>query len=101
MDFYVVADEDTVVGFRYAGVRGRIVSNADEAAREFDRLAAEKPQLIVITTERVANGVRERINAIRYQGELPLVVEIPGPGGPDPDSPSLMKMIRESVGIRL
>jgi hypothetical protein len=28
-------------------------------------------------------------------------VEIPGPEGPDPDAPSLTKMIREAVGIRI
>jgi V/A-type H+-transporting ATPase subunit F len=101
MDFYVVADEDTVVGFRYAGVDGVIVDEPEDAARELDRLAAENAELIVIITERLANQVRERVNDIRYEGELPLVVEIPGPEGPDPDAPSLQKMIREAVGIRI
>jgi V/A-type H+-transporting ATPase subunit F len=101
MDFYVVADEDTVVGFRYAGVEGIIVDSPEDAGRELDRLAAEKAELIVIITERLANQLRERINEIRYEGELPLVVEIPGPEGHDPDAPSLTKMIREAVGIRI
>jgi V/A-type H+-transporting ATPase subunit F len=101
MDFYVIADEDTVVGFRYAGVDGIIVDSAEDAGRELDRLAAENAELIVIITERLANQLRERVNAIRYEGELPLVVEIPGPEGPDPDAPSLTKMIREAVGIRI
>jgi V/A-type H+-transporting ATPase subunit F len=101
MNFYVVADEDTVVGFRYAGVDGVIVDSPEQARRELDRLAAEKAELIVIVTERLANQVRERINTIRYEGELPLVVELPGPEGPDPNAPSLTKMIREAVGIRI
>ena len=101
MDFYVIADEDTVVGFRYAGVDGIIVDSAEEAGRELDRLAAENAELIVIMTERFANMLREQVNAIRYEGELPLVVEIPGPEGPDPNAPSLTKMIREAVGIRI
>jgi len=67
MDFYVVADEDTVLGFRYAGVPGVIVSTEAEAGREFDRLAESEAQLIVITTEQVADTVRERVNAIRFK----------------------------------
>jgi V/A-type H+-transporting ATPase subunit F len=100
VDFYVIADQDTVVGFRYAGVRGVVVNSPEEAAAELDRLAAERADLIIITTQRIANSVRDRIAEIRYAGELPLVVEIPGPEGPDAESPSLVKMIREAVGIR-
>ena len=100
MQFYVVADEDTVVGFRYAGVPGRMVETPGEAADVIERLAAERAEMIVIVTERIAGAVRERINAIRFSEELPIIVEVPGPGGPVPDSPSLMKMIREAVGVK-
>ena len=47
MAFYVVADADTVVGFRYAGVPGKMVTNASEAAAELDRLVAEGTRAIV------------------------------------------------------
>ena len=101
MDFYVVADEDTVAGFRHAGVGGTVVRTAEEAAAELDRLLAEHAQMIIITTEQTADRVRDKISRIRYAADLPLIVEIPGPDGPSPDSPSLMKMIREAAGIRL
>jgi V/A-type H+-transporting ATPase subunit F len=100
MDFYVVADEDTVAGFRYAGVRGVVVGSADEARAELERLAEEDAELIVVTTERIADAVRDTVNAIRYEGELPLIVEIPGPGGPSERATSLEQMIRDAVGIR-
>ena len=101
MQFYVVADADTVVGFRYAGVPGTIVRNAAEAARELDRLAEEAGRTIIITTEQIANQVRDRITEIRAGTAFPLIVEIPGPQGPSPDSPSLLKMIREAIGIKV
>lgn len=100
MDFYVVADEDTVVGFQYAGVSGTIVQTPAEARRALDRLAVREEPFIIITTEQVANQVRERINEIRFNQELPLIVEIPGPLGPSPESPALLEMIREAVGIK-
>jgi len=100
MDFYVVADEDTVRGFGYAGVEGVVVHNAQEAAAELDRLARQQAELIIIVTETIADTVRDKINAIRYEEALPLVVEVPGPEGPSEKSPSLLRMIREAVGIR-
>ena len=101
MDFYVVADEDTVLGFRYAGIPGVIVNTEAEAAREFDRLAESEAELILITTEQVADTVRERVNAIRFKAALPVIVEIPGPEGSCETSPSLLGMIREAVGIKI
>lgn len=100
MDFYVVADEDTVVGFGYAGIPGVIVRDAQEAAAELDRLVGSQAELIVITTEQVADTVREKVNAIRFEEALPIIVEIPGPQGPSDKSPSLLRMIREAVGIK-
>jgi len=101
MDFYVIADEDTVVGFRYAGVPGTIVSDAGAAARELERMAAEERRIIIITTEQIGNMVREQINRIRAREAFPLIVEIPGPQGPSEERPSLVKMIREAVGIKV
>lgn len=101
MDFYVVADEDTVVGFRYVGIDGAIVRDQAQAAREFDRLAESEAELIVITTEQVADTVRETVNAIRFKAALPVIVEIPGPAGASKASPSLLRMIREAVGIKI
>ena len=101
MDFYVVADEDTVQGFRYAGIRGVAVRNAQEAAAELARLGSARADLIIITTERIAEGVRGEVDAMRFGDELPLIVEIPGPEGPSEAAPSLLRMIREAVGIKL
>jgi V/A-type H+-transporting ATPase subunit F len=99
VEFYVVGDEDTVQGFRYAGVRGAVVTTPEEAEAELDRLSARQAELIVITTEQIADTVRQKVNAIRFGERLPLIVEIPGPEGPSEATPSLLAMIREAVGI--
>ncbi len=101
MDFYVVADEDTVAGFANAGIPGAVARSPEDAAERLERLVREGRNVVVITTEQIANSVRERVNAIRFGGAFPLIVEIPGPEGPSPDSPSLLKMIRDAVGIRV
>ncbi|KPK60280.1 MAG: hypothetical protein AMK73_08235 [Planctomycetes bacterium SM23_32] len=100
MDFYVLADQDTVQGFRYAGIRGMAVSSPEQAAAELDRLGREQAEVIVITTEQTADTVREKVSAIRFGEALPLIVEIPGPEGASETAPSLLGMIREAVGIQ-
>jgi vacuolar-type H+-ATPase subunit F/Vma7 len=101
MEFHVIADDDTVAGFRFAGVRGTVVRDAREAAAELDRLASEHAEQVVIITEEIAEGIRDRISAIRFGEALPLIVEVPGPRGPSAEGPSLLKLIREAVGIKL
>jgi vacuolar-type H+-ATPase subunit F/Vma7 len=77
-----------------------VVENAAQAAQQLDRLVERGEKAIIITTEQVANSVREKVNEIRFGGAFPLIVEVPGPGGPSEESPSLMRMIREAVGIK-
>jgi V/A-type H+-transporting ATPase subunit F len=101
MDFFVVADEDTVVGFRYAGVPGVIVRTSTQAGAELDRLASEQRRIIIITTEQIANALRQKVNSLRAEEAFPLIVEVPGPEGPSPQSPSLLKMIHEAIGINV
>ncbi len=100
MAFRVIADQDTVAGFRYAGVPGVVVTGAADAAREFRRAAEEGRHDVIITTERIADLVRDEVNAIRFREAFPLIVEVPGPEGPAEEGPSLLKMIRDAVGIK-
>jgi len=97
----VVADEDTVQGFRYAGIAGAVARDGREAAAELDRLAKGGSALIIIVTEQVANWAPDKVREIRFTEELPLIVEIPGPEGPSEESRDLLRLIREAVGIKL
>lgn len=101
MKFFCIADEDTVRGFRLAGVDGRAVESPEEADAAL-RQAAGRPGLgILILTDTVAADVRERVDAIRMGQGLPLIVEIPGPEGPMPGRKTLRQFVQEAVGIRV
>ncbi len=56
---------------------------------------------IIIMTDVVAQGIRRRIEAVRMERIVPLVVEIPGPQGPMPGRKSLRQSVQEAIGIRL
>ena len=81
--YFVIADEDTLLGFRCAGLSGRAVSTSQEAVEAL-REAQEKNAGIVIVTEEVAAMIGAEIDALRFSDELPMVVEIPGAQGPMP-----------------
>ncbi len=101
MRYYVVGDEDTVLGFRYAGVAGEVARDAAEARAALERLKRPGDVTILIVTDTIADMVREEVNALRFDFELPLVVEVPGPRGPSPMRKDLLALIREAVGIKV
>ena len=98
--YYVIGDEDVVLGFRTAGITGRAVTNRQEALVAL-KLAQEKDVGVVILTEEVSEMVRAEVEEIRFGEALPLIVEVPGMNGPLPGRKSLTDMIREALGIRV
>jgi len=99
--FYCIADEDTVRGFRLAGVDGRAVVGPKQAVEALDE-ASERPDVgIVVLTDAVAAGIRAHVDAHRASPHGPLIVEIPGPKGPLPGRKTLRQFVQEAIGIRI
>ena len=88
MSYYVIADEDTVIGFRYAGVPGEVVESPQQARAAFERACRSGRHDIIVLTGEIAQSIREEVNHIRFEVQEPVVVEIPGASGPLPDRPS-------------
>lgn len=101
MKFHCIADEDTVQGFRLAGIEGVAVDTA-AAAEQAVRRAAENPDIgILILTDLVAADIRPLVDDIRVNRLRPLIAEIPGPDGPMPGRKTLQQLVQEAVGIRI
>jgi V/A-type H+-transporting ATPase subunit F len=99
--FFCIADEDTVRGFRLAGIAGQVVNTPEQAVAAVEAATARSDCGIVVLTEKVAAGIRPRVEAIRLERDHPLIVEIPGPQGPLPGRKSLRQYVQEAVGIRV
>jgi vacuolar-type H+-ATPase subunit F/Vma7 len=97
----VIGSEDAVWGFALAGVRGQVVTTAEELNRALDTTLAEERTDIVLVTEDVADLARQRVDTLKIRSTRPLVVEIPGPAGPSPDRPPLSEVIRKTIGVRI
>jgi len=99
--YFVIGDDDTVTGFRYAGVPGTVVESAQDARFALDRALHARGIGILIITERTASLIREEVDAARTQSTVPVLVEIPDRDGPLPDRKTLADLIKEALGIRI
>lgn len=99
MKFYCIADEDTVRGFRLAGIGTQVAATAEQARAAIDNTAARPDCGIIIITERIAAWIRPQVEAIRLARDGPLIVEIPGPEGALSGRKSLREFVQEAVGV--
>lgn len=101
MKLFCIADEDTVRGFRLAGVDGEAVSNAKEATDAIKRAAALPGLGLLILTDVIASEAQAEVDHIRMDCEYPLIAEIPGPDGPMKGRKTLREFVQEAVGINV
>ncbi len=101
MKFFCIGDEDTVRGFRLAGIEGHVVSDAEQAETALANVVRRRDAGVVIVTDAIAAKIREQVDEVRLKCERPLLVEIPGPEGPIAERKSLRQLVQEAVGIRI
>jgi len=99
--FFCIADDDTLRGFRLAGVDGRAVQTAGETRQAIEDALRMPDCGIIIVTYAVADTVRDLIDTVRLERDRPLIIVIPGPGGAPAEARGLRGFVQEAVGIRL
>jgi len=99
MKYFVIGDEDTVLGMGLAGVRGRAVTSPAEAKEAFAR-ALDDPEVgILIITERTAEVIRPEVESAIMERAMPIIVEVPDRNGPIEGKKNLIELIREAIGV--
>jgi V/A-type H+-transporting ATPase subunit F len=99
MDFFVLGEEEVIIGFNVVGIQGQVVETKDEALEGF-RQALSFPDLkVLILTEEVSAFIDEKAAEWNMSGRFPLLVEIPGIQGRLEGKKNLVESIREAVGI--
>lgn len=101
MKFYVIGDEETVLGFRLAGVEGEVVHTSEEAREELEKVFQREGIGVIIIPERIAETIRQQVEQYVYKATFPLIIEIPDRLGPKEARRSIRELIRAAVGIRL
>ena len=101
MEFHVIGDEEIVIGFRFVGVPGRVVSSPEEAREAFAEATRDGTARVLILTEQVSSLIPREVMDWQMNGAYPLIVEIPGIRGHAADRRSLIDSIRDAVGIHV
>ena len=101
MAFYVIGEEEVVIGFRFVGVPGIAVTSADEAREAFRAATRGGDAKVLVLTEQVSAMIPQEVMEWQLSGEYPLIVEIPGIEGHLENRTSLIDSIREAVGLHV
>jgi len=101
MSFHIIGDQDTVLGFRFAGVPGTVVATPEEASQALRQAVSAGRCQILVLTERVERMVRTEATAHRLEATPPYLVVIEDMAGPDVDRRTLQQLIGEAVGVRM
>jgi V/A-type H+-transporting ATPase subunit F len=99
--FYVIGEEEVVIGFRFVGVPGIAVGSADEARKAFHSATGAGDVKVLVLTEKVSAMIAREVMDWQLSGEYPLIVEIPGIEGHLENRTSLIDSIREAVGLHV
>jgi V/A-type H+-transporting ATPase subunit F len=101
MKYFIIGDEDAVLGFGMVGVKGTVASSREKAEGAFRTALEDRDTGIIIITERVAELIRPLIDRFLFTERLPLVVEIPDREGPVSGRPGIREMVNAAIGIKL
>ncbi|MBN1898141.1 MAG: V-type ATP synthase subunit F [Spirochaetes bacterium] len=101
MQYVVIGDEETVLGFSLAGVEGKI-ARTEEQTLEFLKKYISTPRVgVIIITEKLASPHARFIDDYTYKETLPLIIKIPDRSGSREQRISVEEVIRKSVGIKI
>ncbi len=101
MTYYVIGDEDTVLGFGMVGVPGRVAEDRPSAESAFEDAIGNSETGIVIITERVTELIRKRVDEYLFSERFPLIVEIPDRQGRLEGKAGIREMVNQAIGIKL
>jgi V/A-type H+-transporting ATPase subunit F len=118
MDYYFIGDAELLTAFRFIGIDGTAVSNAETARAAFGGITRgwdETAQAVLpsayaaggagcrvlILTEEAADWLGDELTNWQLSGKYPLAVEIPGTMGRLPGRKTLVDSIREAVGVHV
>ncbi len=100
MEFFCIADYQSSLGFRLAGVSTREASTKSETLAALKLALAKEEVGVIIITQKLASFVREEIDELIYKKQLPLVLEVPS-RGETRQRRSVGEVLKKAIGISI
>jgi len=101
MSFHVLGSEEIVIGFRFVGIPGTVVGTEQEARDAFRAVTSSGVARVLVLSEQVSAMIPDEVMAWQLGGAFPLIVEVPGLEGHQPNRASLIDSIRDAVGLHV
>ena len=102
MKSYLISDNvDTFVGMKMVGMEGIVLHEKEETIEKIEQLENDKEIGIIIITEKIALLIPDEVNRIKLSKERPLIVEIPDRHGWSKGSDSILRYVKEAIGLKL
>lgn len=101
MKFFLLGDEDALLGFGMVGVEGILARTPEEASAGLAQILEDPEVGIILINERIADSIREQVDRFIFTKEFPLILEIPDRRGSGEGRKSLRELVNEAIGIQL
>lgn len=101
MKVLVIGHPEAVQGFALVGVQGIIAVSEQAVNDALDNVLDMGDVGIILVTDDAAKLAVQRIEQLKRRSEIPILIEIPGPDGMDPDRASLSEVVQRAIGIHL
>ena len=103
MTFFVLGDEDVILGFQFIGIQGKIIETNEQASLEFDNVinGIYGSIGVILVSEKVSMMIEEKVMEWQVSGKYPLLVEIPDLEGHLEGKKTMLESIREAIGLHV
>lgn len=96
-----IGDQDTALGFRFAGVPGDVVTGREDALRAFQAALADSGLVILVLTEQVAEWLDAEVTAHKLTAAKPYIATVEDVWGNRAKTRSMEQLIYEAVGVKI
>jgi len=99
---FVIGDSDMITGFHLVGVEGVEKTSVDDASEALDKALDRTDLAIIIISEEFSMQtlIRQKIDKVRRERRIPLIVEIPGSKG-KPSETKMSELIGKTLGVKV
>lgn len=101
MAFHIIGDQDTVLGFRFAGTTGAAVETREQAQDALREALENKRCQILLLTAAIEDMLEDEVTAHRLTAAPPYIVVVSDIVGTPFRRKTLEQTIQEAVGIKI
>ena len=98
MKVVAVGGKAFVTGFVLSGVLGSYASSSSEALGQVEKLLNDPEVGLIMVSSEIAKPMRADLTSIRAKRAIPLIYEVPGPGG-EHEKVEYRSMLRQILGV--